>query len=574
MKKKKCSMGGDLITAGLSFIPGGELISPAVSLVESLLKENKKNPQPFTQITQPNNNVFGKLFLGGPIDPPLFKQESTLVKKPIISPTPISSMSLEQLAMSYGRQGRILDHYALDGKSFDIKDPSTKMMKKSKREHMRKLGGFVNDYFNQYNTGSHASGNDLPVGSDGKPNLSSNVTVQNNENSYKGYVFSDVLTNPETGNKFNVDAAKINKDNKSARFYSDEANNLNYKMNRLKLLNDVFRQMESNQKYLGGEIDPPRRVYPNGREYNLISDAPQIDDLLFQNVPLSGNPLNPNDPSKNVVLSDITQTTTQDVLLDNSMGTEINLGKILAETNISPNKSFTGTRKTSKTLPNVSDYGVLNGLGLLSKALALSGSVTDALRPAQTENAILPDYTQTDRYLKEANINYDQARQDALGVSNMASNTNRSLSTNASMLQSREQSRLAQLQDVFSRIGMQEANQQSQLNMAKSQQEMNKAITNRNIQYENQINNLQNQATSRYANRVLFDELDRIGSSFNRTAEIKKVIENQKQLQGFNNSQILFALQNKYPNFKLSPDIEQKFKNNQISIDEIIQYIP
>ena len=568
MRKKKYSTGGQLLATGASFIPGaGGILSPLISAIDKSMAQNKPKDPLIPEL--PNTNIFGNFAFGGPILPP---QESTFVQ-----PRPLQQLGTStQIQFSPEMMGQrinelqtgfldsVMKNKYVDssvGGSFKSRAPRTHFREKA-------LGGLITDDFIQYNTGSHNSGQDQTVDSEGVP-AQGESSVQNQENSYKQYVMSDVLRNPETGNPFNVDAAKANKKHSNARFEEDQKNALDFKMSRLQMLNDVMRKSETKQKAYGGYAgDPPRRVGIDGREYNYLTDAPQVEDELMTGVPPADNPfdIQVEYPSDRNIVGDPTQVMS---------APEIQLGNPATGQGTPEPRSFTGSRSRQSDNTN---YGVdsrtLNGLGLLSKSLALAGSVNDAFRTAQKETPILPNYNKSDGYMKQANIDYTQARQDALGVSNIAGNTNRSLSSNAAQFQGREQSRLANLQDALGRVSMQENNAQSQLNLTKSQYELNKANRNRDIEYQNQENNLQNQANTRLADRVLFQELDNIGSSFNKTGEMNKYMQNQKDVQQFNNSQVMLTLQNKYPNFKIKPDVINKFKSGEISLDEFLEYVP
>jgi len=202
----------------------------------------------------------------------------------------------------------------------------------------------------------------------------------------------------------------------------------------------------------------------------------------------------------------------------------------------------------------------------------LVGSVVDALSPALQEPLMLPDYSKADQYMQSANINYDQARQDSLGVSNIASNNIRSMSNNAGSYMSRQSSRLAQLQDTLGRIGMSENNAQSQLDLQKGNYEAQKAQSNNQLRYNNQQSNYQNQANANLFDRTLSADLASIGTQFGEEARVQKAIQNNESLNKFNNAQILAALNSQYGNFQVSDDIIEQFKKGNINIDQLLKY--
>lgn len=593
-KKKQYSTGGQLLATGASFIPGvGGILSPLISAIDKSMAQNKPKDPLIPEL--PNSNIFGNFAFGGPILSPTI-QESTFVQpRPLqnlaTSLQPIPGLSKKEYRMdtihnsqpailartkainAQGLQATkdagLLTTQRPEDSTYDRLGGYGTSNKAKSRDRFREkaLGGLITDDFMQYDTGSHASGMDQTVNEQGIPAQGENA-VQNKENTYKQYVMSDVLKNPETGNTFNIDAAKANKKHSNARFQDTEKNLLDFKMSRLQMLNDVLRKAESKKMYGGGYLgDPPRRVGIDGREYNYISDAPQADEELITGVPPADNPfdIQVEFPSDRNLAGDPSQIMN---------APELQLGNP-AVSNIPSFRSFNSPRSQSTDNTNYQlDSRTFNGLGLLSKSIGLAGSINDAFRPAQKEDAILPNYREADQYMKSANIDYTQARQDASGISNIAGNTNRSLSSNPAQFQGREQARLASLQDALGRIDMQQNNAQSQLNLTKGQYELNKANRNRDIEYQNQENNLQNQANTRFADRVLFQELDNIGSSFNKAGEMQKYMQNQKDVQQFNNSQIMLALQNKYPNVKIKDDIMTKFKSGKISLDEFLEYVP
>lgn len=572
MRKKKYSTGGQLLATGASFIPGaGGILSPLISAIDKSMAQNKPKDPLIPEL--PNTNIFGNFAFGGPILPP---QESTFIQ-----PRPLQQLgTTSQIQFSPEMMGQrinelqtgfidsVMKNKYVDssvGSSFKSRTPRTHF-------HEKALGGLITDNFIQYNTGSHNSGQDQTVDLEGTPAQGEN-TVQNQENSYKQYVMSDVLKNPETGNTFNVDAAKANKKHSNARFEEDRRNTLDFEMSRLQMLNDVMRAKETKQKAYGGPLggpDEPVRNRPwvdalgkvNYPDAGYSIEAFQNNDL---NVPPANNPfdIQVEYPSDRNMVGDPTQVMS---------APEIQLGNPATGQGAPESRSFTGSksRQTDNTNYGV-DSRTLNGLGLLSKSLALAGSVNDAFRTAQKETPILPNYNKADSYMKLANVDYTQAKQDALGASNIAGNTNRSLSSNAAQFQGREQSRLANLQDALGRIGMQQNNAQSQLNLTKSQYELSKANRNRDIEYQNQENNLQNQANTRLADRVLFQELDNIGSSFNKASNSYKSMQNNKELQSYYVNQALALLNARTPDFELDSNIVEKLQSGKYSLDDLIK---
>ena len=536
-----------------------------------------------------------------------------------------------------------------------------------------KLGGWVGDGFKQYNSNSHASGNDLAIDQNGNPKNDGMALVQNQENMVKikgkPYIMSDTLTNPRTGNKFNIDAAKANKKYKNARYSTDEKNALNREMEDLAMANDIMRaSKESKMKFNGGPIDPlnmmqkestyvrptpfmmpslptqetmytlkdgqpryldvgdivnstgtmDRKVQSKYKPFRekafggpitnlpsvLTGEEPWVSPEFTNPVELMAQPfVNPYQPTANNAirnrswvdsLGKVHEPDNQLVMEDlpgnndmfvpkgnNPLNTGLQplptYGLMSSATPKPPDVSvpnYTSDRSTAGTNTGSGVGNVANAIGLGLKGLALGRSAWDALQPAEQENPILPDYSKSDRYMGEANIDYSMARQNALGVSNMAGNMNRSASRSFGQFAGREASRYGQLGDQISNIDMQQNNAQSQLNLTRANYESQKAVGNRNILQENATNNLMNEANTRGFQRDFFSNLSQIGSEFNQYGETQKMIGNQKDMNTFNTNQTLSLLSTRYPNLKINGDLIQKYQTGQISLDEMLDYVP
>jgi len=536
--KRKYSQGGQILAGLASLIPGGQLLSPLISMGDEMFgpKKQEQVQAPIQQITNP----FG---------------------------------------------------YA--------------------------LGGLIQDGFKQYNTGSHKSGKDLVVNSNGIPDQNGTNAVQNKENTFKikgqPYVMSDTLVNPNTGNTYNMDARKTNNKFKGSRFYTDEKNSLDRTMSELSKLNDISRTVAEfacggsmKKKMYGGPTDPP------SQESTMVKPRPvagmmtsPIDPLISLNrgaankfvnnfnptyeKPISatlsknfrygehaaggildnGDPLVP--PSDNI--NWLSQSMEGDRLLYNNPLKQLNIS---SQPKV-PSLVKQAARPLDRLVPNTTEQNPAqpyNGIALGLKTLALGRSVFDALQPAEKENLIKPNYTAADNYIKEATIDYSQAKQDAVGTSNVLASMNRSGSSGYNQMLGREAARLGTLGDQIGRISEGQANANSQLNMTKGQYEANKAVDIANRQQQNRANNQMNQANQRGFQRDLFSNLSQIGTELNRYGEVQKVMQNQRDINQFNTNQTLALLNTKYPNLKVDPNIVQKFQNGEISIDDFLTYVP
>lgn len=537
----KKSQGGQLLSAGLSMVPGyGAILGPAAGMIDNLIAQSKMQAQP--QIaTNIDNNIFGNLSMGGKL------------KK-------------------YKNGGYI--------NSNELKD-----------------GGFINQDFKQFNTGSHDSGNDMNVDQNGNASNNPVAAVQNKENTYKvganNYVMSDTLVNPLTGNTFNVDAAKVNKQHTKADFLPEEKNSLNFKMKSLSMLNDAVRNTSENfQKANGGSIpftsgmnNYAALAYPmvTGNSFPNYSQKfpmgvdgksimpPATFNSQSTNVSNTGmvpvgnsNPLDPDVIERNDFAQDPTTFGTSLNLKPNPSQSIVNPAQGIPSvtSNIQPtNTSFTG----NKTDVNYNDIAI----GL--KGAALLKSTFDALTPAEREDPILPNYSKSDDYFQKANIDYTQAKQDATGASNIGRNVNRSASSNFGQFQGREANRAANLGDALSRISEGQNNQQSQLNVNKAQYEQGKAVDTANRLSQNRINNQMNRANANGFDRDFFKDLSQIGTSFNTYAETQKQIKNNTELQKFYTTQGLALINSKNPDFNLAPDIIERLKSGNATIDDLVK---
>jgi len=567
MKKRKYKNGGlleALLPTAVGFIPGGNFLAPILS---NILQQPEV---PQTTPRQTTTNPFGKMFLGGPIQP--MAQESTYVMPtPFLPSLPLQPPVDTNLQVQQMRANNQYNPITGLGK-FDANGGTGKVHSKD-RFREKANGGFINDGFKQYHSSSHASGNDTSIDQFGNPVTNGVAEIQNKENMYNGFIYSDTLTNPETGNKFNKDAMKINKKYPNARLDQIAKNTLDLEMTRLQKINQDKIDKVSTEKAYGGYIRPTATnpYLPQGIADGDPMEAFNQADQLLQ---LPQVPTIPN--------GDPNAAFAQGQELISPLYTNLNPLPTPLQLRSTPNLTLptfgnttntVDTSNTNNTQGTVSKgLGVLDAVGLGFKGAALAGSIFDALNPAEKENPILPDYQKADQYMKSANIDYSQAKQDALGVSNQQSNAIRSMSGNAGQYMSRQSGRLAQLQDAVSRISEQQSNAQSQLNVNKGQYEANKSVDNANRLTQNRINNQQNTATSRLFDRTLASDFSQIGTQFGEEARAQDAIANNRDLTNFTNSQIISALNSKYGNFQVSDDIVEQFKSGKISIDELLKF--
>lgn len=581
MKKRKYNNGGmlqQLLPSALSLIPGGQLLSPFLQMA----MENNNQPKAYTPKPQMGSNPFGQMFNGGPIIPMApMAQESTYVQpRPFLPVLPIVPPANYQATDQYqNQQMRSANTYnPVTGLGKYDMSGGTGKVKSRDRFREKAEGGFINDGFTQYSSGSHASGNDTQIDQYGNPVEQGVASIQNKENMYKGFIFSDTLKNPETGNKFNTDAIKINKKYKNARLDDITKSTLDFEMNKLQVLNQEKINKKESKMARGGYINPPQmpygdpqQAYNEAWQFNYGEDPNAIqpiglDPTVMQNGQImTDRSIVPQVPTLNL-RSGVNSTGNKPLLSLNQTFTNT---PVLEQQGSTANQLPAGTT-VSNTTPR--GLGTLDAIGLGLKGAALVGSISDAVTPALREPLITPDYSRADQYMQSANIDYSQSKQDSIGVSNIASNNIRSMSGNAGQYLSRQSGRVAQLQDSLSRISEAQNNAQSQLNLTKGQYESNKAIDTANRQYQNQQANYQNDAQSNLFDRTLSADLSQIATQFGQEARAQEAIANNRDLTNFTNSQIIAALNSKYGNFQVSDDIVEQFKSGKIGIDELLKF--
>lgn len=491
---------------------------------------------------QLNMNPFGKAF-GGPVDPPTslpipqmpigntfvaprpsFSNVVALPETPVLPKPQVEEMALTSRPnYNWGENGN-----------------GANKIKSRERFREKRFGGIVNDGFKQYDTGSHDSGQDQTIDANGNPSGNASASIQNKENMYKvggiPFIMSDVLKNPETNNTFNVDAAKINQKFPKARFNSDDKNTLDFQLGRLAIMNNKIKNSRSKEMAEGGPLDSYEQPVNPLAWNNNMATLPNLQLKPLTGISSVEHPAMVATQNPNTVLNSISERNSDDRRYNS----------------ITPEQAA-----------NVAAIG--------TKAFALGQSIKDATADAEVEKLILPDYAKANNYMREANIDYGQAKQDTIGVSNIGSQLNRSMSNNASVYQARQANRVGQLQDALGRINEAQNNAQSQLNITKGQYETNKAVDTANRQYQNQQGNMQNQARSRYADRLLASNLSQIGTEFNEYSVQQAEMKNRNEVANMQTQQAVQYLQAKYPSIQFTPENVEKFKRGELSLDQLIQ---
>lgn len=513
----KKNLGGELMKTALGSIPTiGPILTPLINKLSQTEPVKQVNPYAYNTA-----NLLGSFMLGGPIDMNPPKGET--VRKTNI-PKPKSKYPPKESNLPGGSKSR-------------------------EREREKEFGGVINEGFKQYNGGSHDSGNDMSIDVNGNVSANTVATVQNKENMFKlggkPYIMSDTLINPETQNTINKDAAMINKKYNKAYSTIDENNALNFEMKRLSNINDMLR----------AAVEKPKAKQMSGGGF---PDDPPASNSIFDlglTVDTNTNPIDVDVPFS---LDFNPGTATDPTGISNKQF------PFLARNLSDQNKAFKPRKKMDLTLDNFD----IPAVGL--KAIALGKSIADAATPALKEDLILPDYNRSDRYMGEANVDYSQAKQNAIGASNISGNVNRSSTSNFANFQAREQARTVSLGDAIANIDMQQSNANSQLALTRANYEQGKAVDNANRRYQNRVDNLQNQATADFADQKLFSEISQIGTEFNKYENFRRQLKNNKELQRYYINEGLAMLNAKNPNVKLDPNFVQKLQSGNYSIDDVV----
>ncbi len=518
---KKYSTGGKVLSALAGLIPGvGSIVSPMVGLVDQQIEKDNNQQSAMVKPMNMNTGIYGNKFNGEVATPDGIVRSQTIT---------------------------------------DVKA----------------LGGMITKNFKQYNTGSHASGNDLNINESGSPSTAaSTASVQNQENAYtssKGntYVHSDVLTNPESGNTFNVDAAKLNKKFSKADKSPEDKNALDFTMNRLSLINDKVRTMqESVQMALGGNT---KKLATGGIPSGTIQKAWDAWNSQQENknlsIPPSDNAFyDTNAEQLSDLPASMTSLSTPPVVSMNTAAAP-NLSGLVSDEPLVLRDGIPGNPTKQTGLP------MAQKAAMVAKAIGLAKSGIDAMTPAEKENPLLPDYTKSDKQMYSTNIDYTQAKQDALAAANMASNVNRSASGSFEQFQGREANNFANLADNLGKTSMQEALGRNQLAIQRAGYEQGKAIDKTNRLSQNRIDNQMNQANADLADQKFFSEITDVGSQFNKYANYKEMVTNKKELAQAAINEGIALMGTKYANFGFSDDFIEKIKSGTASIDEMTQFI-
>ena len=260
------------------------------------------------------------------------------------------------------------------------------------------------------------------------------------------------------------------------------------------------------------------------------------------------------------------------VMLDNPKPLTIDQRSNVAESQIQNEDPYANSNNNSLPGSKRTPFNA-NAVAMGLKAVALGKSVADALEKPLVEKPMFTDYNASDRQMYGTNVDYTQARQDAMAASNLAANVNRAASSGFNQYQGRMQSTYGNLADQLGQISMNENLQRNQQAMQRGQYETAKAIDVKNTMYQNRVDNLQNTANAKLADQKLFSELSQIGTEFNQYQGYKEMLQNNKELSQATINQGLALIGSNYANFGFTKDFIDKIKTGQASVNELVQFM-
>lgn len=456
-------------------------------------------------------------------------------------------------------------------------------------------GGHLVSGFTQYNGPSHANGG-IPVDANGNPTKNQPVAeVQNKENHYNNYVFSDTLKNPLTGQAFNIDMSQLVNKFKEADTDLIQRNALDLGANRLKKVNDLVRDTTSEkftsqgsskskssdklyEKAEGGNIVTRRKEARHqmelfkaqgGLPMDIFKDASaygkmmtQFDSLPMANTQAGIQPTQPLDYAPTSQFRVGRQPT--EALTPAALPFDLGQGAMtFPEVNINP--------ATAAGEPGVAND--LNDQARAMKLAALGKSAFDAILPAEKEDVLLPNRTDARRFLDDSYVDFTASQNAALSASNQVSDLNRSSATGFANFRAREVGRLGALQQAQSQINERQNVANAGVNYNRGQFENAAAVDNTNRQAQNRVNNQMNEANARNFGRAFFENLSGYASALNKEQYVKDTISNNKEMTELVIREGLAILSAKNPNFQLAPDYVQKVKEGNYTLDDLVKFV-
>lgn len=346
----------------------------------------------------------------------------------------------------------------------------------------------------KFNAPSHQQGGQT-INEFGKPDMSGQAEIQGQETFKDGYVFSDVLTNPETGNKFNKDSMKLEKKyskNEPMEFDNLSKNAFEFDTGRLKKINDIVREnAEMRQQLQGMEQSPEQNT---------------------QQLTWGGGIDGSN------ILRGMAESASES--LSNSSGQEPYSQNYL--NNLNPFDLNT-IRKNSANKATYGDYKEgsgnnvkeANGINLnnfnasdVLRGITLAGDLKDSLTPALKENPIVSNYVKGDLASNRMSSDLSQAVNNIMASRNAQNQNIDNSSTSVNVGIARKTQVGANTQNALANVAAQERQMSNSISQYITGREDMKAGTLQAQMYQNNVDNLQNDAAQHsFSERVRDDFL-------------------------------------------------------------------
>lgn len=401
-----------------------------------------------------------------------------------------------------------------------------------------KYGGQMNG-FKQFDAPSHAQGGQM-INSEGVPSaVNPQAEIEKKENMMTYFNLPDKAGQKYIFSEENGTADKLKKAMK--KYISD-----NHKPD----LNDITRNaIEFDAKEIEGEnekINEQKNVqeFKKGGEYTLGGN-PYFDVAKAANKSIEAmNTLNSGTTFTNPTgnRSDFSGVSTPDTGASQAG---------LVDSNTEPYNP----ESQQMGLPKVNSEDLLTALGYGMKTM-------ETFRKPDIDKLIMPDYTSSDARFDKMSADLTQARQGVLGQSNRASELNRGAASSYSQFRNRELSNIGNTADALANVGQQEQQMRNNILGVQGQYELNKAMTDRNIEDDVQVRNLQNQAQSRNIKRQfaadLISQADTIAANKNMKNIANASLEESKMI-----------LNTMFPDFNVSDEDVKLIQ--QLSRGEITQ---
>ena len=401
-----------------------------------------------------------------------------------------------------------------------------------------KDGGKMIDGFKQYNAPTHEQGGQL-INTEGTPDVKGESEIEGTENLYKysnipkkdNYIFSDAngtsdliknIINKKRNNDANLDTPTKNQ----IELEIQDVENLNESINGLR---GQVEEMRNGGKYnLGGVIDP------------ITSGGQRMLDNQYEN-PLPNIQFNP----RPVNIVDPIQTGAQRT---SSAQTTNPLPAIVQA------PTFTSKdTPVEKQLPGLDQILRTAGLGL---------NATQLFNRAEKESLVTPNYNKADERMGRMNSNLDAARDSILSGQNANSESIRSGSSSFQSQLARELQNTANSNRALTNVGLQEQQLRNQIDQTVGSYEAGKAADIANRTYQNNVDNLQNEAVTRTLRKGVLSD---IVAESDRMSTIK----NNKYIADASVAETQAILNNTYPDFTITDEWISKAK--QLSRGEITE---